>query len=87
VTFVVRDEIVSENQGAWRVEVEGGRATVTKTTGHGVALDVRALATLYSGFRTAEALAWDGLATGSARDLAAATALFAGSTPALVDFF
>lgn len=87
VTFVVRDEVVSENEGAWRVAVEDGRVEVTKCEGDGVALDVRALATLYTGFRTAEALAADGLAAGDVRDLAAATALFAGATPALAEHF
>lgn len=87
VTFVVRDEVVPENEGAWRVAVEGGRVEVTKSDEGGVALDVRALATLYTGFRTAEALAADGLAAGDVRDLAAATALFAGATPALAEHF
>lgn len=87
VTFVVRDEVVPENEGAWRVAVEGGRVEVTRSEGGGVALDVRALATLYAGFRTAEALAADGLAAGDDRDLAAATALFAGATPALAEHF
>ena len=87
VTLVVRDEVVPENEGAWRVAVEGGRVEVTKAVEGGVALDVRALATLYTGFRTAEALAADGLAAGDVRDLAAATALFAGATPALAEHF
>jgi predicted acetyltransferase len=87
VTFAVRDAVVPENEGAWRVAVAGGRATVTKAKAGDVALDVRALAALYSGFRSAETLAADDLAEGDADALAAASALFAGPTPALADHF
>ncbi|MFO0604634.1 MAG: GNAT family N-acetyltransferase [Polyangiales bacterium] len=88
VTLDVRDELVPDNEGRWRVEVSGGRAEVRRDANTpGVSLDVRALAPLYTGFRTAEALAWDGLAVGDPRDLAAATAIFSGSFPSLADHF
>jgi predicted acetyltransferase len=88
VHFTVRDEVIPENGATYRVEVEGGAASVHRVSGpEGVTLDVRALATAYAGFRRVSALARDGLAMGDEASVAFADALFASEGPAMSDGF
>ena len=83
----VEDDVVRENHGNWVLEVEGGEARV-RPGGRGTCtLDVRALAMLYSGYRSAEQLASQGLVEASPRALALATAAFAGPAPAMGEMF
>jgi predicted acetyltransferase len=87
LTLHVTDDVIAENSGAFRLEVEGGEGRVTRAAGDGLAVDVRALATMYTGFRRASSLARDGLAHGDASALALADALFASEGPAMSDGF
>lgn len=74
----VRDGLCAWNDGAYRVSVEGGRASVRRVRSKPqVTLAVGALASLYSGFRSATALARAGRAEGSPRALRLADQLFA----------
>ncbi|MBY0114347.1 MAG: GNAT family N-acetyltransferase [Phycisphaerales bacterium] len=89
VTIDVRDDVVPANAGAWRVEIEGGRATVTRgTTGPArLACDIKGLAAIYSGLYTPRQAALLGLCEGddAAFDLLAAA--FAQGTPWMSDHF
>ncbi len=87
LSLAVRDPLLPENDGPWLVRVAGGRARVERGGDGALTLDVRGLAALYSGGRRAEALALMGLAEGSAAALAAASDLFAGPAPSIVDEF
>lgn len=83
----VRDDILDANNGRFVLEVAGGKGA-TRTGGDGrVKIDVRGLASLYSGFLGAEELRATGYIDGEDADLATATAIFAGPTPWLADFF
>ena len=74
----IRDELCPWNDGSWRVTVEGGQASVRPVRARPqVTLPVGALASLYSGFRSATVLARAGRAEGSARALRTADRLFA----------
>jgi predicted acetyltransferase len=84
----VTDEIVPENNGAFRVEVSGGTSRVTRGgAGPGIRLSVRALAPLYSSFHRAEELAALGWIEGDRAQLRAASRIFAGPEPWMSDGF
>jgi predicted acetyltransferase len=83
----VRDPILRENARRWVLEVDRGRATVREGGRGAVAIDVRGLAALYSGFLAAEDLRVAGLCDGDDVELAHASAAFAGPAPYCVDFF
>jgi predicted acetyltransferase len=87
VQLDVRDELLPDNARRWVLEVAGGRAQVREGGSGAVMLDVRGLASLYTGFMPAEELRVAGLCEGSDADLAKASALFAGPAPWLTDFF
>lgn len=83
----VADEQLRGNRGKWILEVAGGAGTV-RAGGRGhLRVDVRALATLYSGQLSAERLASLGSLEGTARRLATASTVFAGMAPSLPDHF
>ena len=81
------DEVLPANRGRWVVEVRGGEARVRQGGDGTLKAHVRGLASLYSGHRSAAALALTGLVEGDAAVLDAATAIFAGPRPAMSDFF
>jgi predicted acetyltransferase len=83
----VVDPLFEENAGRWRLRVKEGRATVERGGDGALGCDVRSLATLFSGFRSATALAELGLLTGPASALAAADAVFAGRPPSMRETF
>jgi predicted acetyltransferase len=83
----VHDPLLRENARRWVLEVDRGLASVREGGSGGIAIDVRGLAALYSGFLTAEDLRVAGLCDGEAGDLARASAVFAGPAPTSVDFF
>jgi predicted acetyltransferase len=83
----VRDPILRENARRWVLELDRGRASVREGGSGGIAIDIRGLAALYSGFLTAEDLQVAGLCNGDAADLARASAVFAGPAPWVGDRF
>jgi len=83
----LRDEIVENNSGRWRLEVDGGRATLRRGGDGELALDVRALAGLYTGFSSPWVLQRAGLLSGSDQVLSRAEAIFPGGSPAMADMF
>ena len=87
VDLDLTDPLFKENNGRWRITVEDGVGVAERGGTGGLALDVQALAPLYSGLSTAETLADLGLVAGGSRDLAAASALFAGPEPWFQDMF
>jgi predicted acetyltransferase len=87
VHFDVRDNVLPWNEGRVVLEVAGGKGKVRKGGRGRVRIDVRGLASLYSGFMGAESLAATGYLEGSERDLATASAVFAGPAPSSADFF
>lgn len=87
LTLTVTDDVVPENAGSWRLDVAGGEGAVARADRGDLAIDVRALAPLYSGFRSATALAEAGLAAGAPEALEAADALFAGPSPTMGEMF
>lgn len=83
----VSDEVVRANSGNLVLDVSDGQARVRPGGRGTLALDVRALASLYSGHATAHQLAALGLVQGTPAALDKAAAIFAGPPPSMPDSF
>jgi predicted acetyltransferase len=84
----VQDDVLRGNAGRLVLRVADGRATVERGGGRGrVRAHVRGLASLYSGYLSAQELAVVGLVTGPAADLTALSSCFAGPAPWMPDMF
>jgi predicted acetyltransferase len=87
VDFELSDRTLPDNAGRYRLEVTNGRARVTPGGSGAVALDERALASLYTGFLSPAALVAAGRLEGEPAALARLALLFAGAPPAMPDYF
>ncbi len=85
--MVIRDDVVRRNAGRYRLNVSKGSVEVVRGGRAALELDVRTLATLYSGHRSADHLATSGLLRGGPKAIARAATLFSGTPPSLPDFF
>jgi len=83
----VEDDLFPENRGSFTLEVSGGTGHVQRGGGGLMSLDVRALAPLYTGFLTAEALRSVGALVADDATVRLAATLFSGAPPALPDMF
>ena len=87
IHFSVRDDLIPANHGLWVLKITEGKAEVAPGGRGALEVDIRALASLYTGYMTAEALAVTGQLTGSDLDLATASTIFAGPSPWMPDMF
>jgi predicted acetyltransferase len=77
VLDIVGDDLADWNNGVFSLETDGETGQVTRTTdAPHIRLSIKALASLYSGFRTAQTLANWGLLAGDRRGIEAADRLF-----------
>jgi predicted acetyltransferase len=83
--FAVEDDLLPANTGPFVLRVAGGRGAVERGGMGRLRLDMRALASLYTGYLTAEQLAAIGALAGPAEDLALANLAFSGARPWLGD--
>ena len=84
----VRDDVIEANHGRFTLDIADGRAAVRSGGDGRMCIDVRGLASLYSGFRTPRDLVMLGqLACDDDAMLAVAAAAFAGPPPAMTDMF
>ncbi|HEY2512961.1 MAG TPA: GNAT family N-acetyltransferase [Polyangiaceae bacterium] len=87
VELEVSDRELQENAGRWTLKLEGGRAEVTRGGAGAIKLDVRSLASLYSGFTTPSALAAMGELDASESDVERLSVVFPGGSPWMPDMF
>lgn len=87
IHFEVQDELFSDNRGSFILEVSGGTGHVRRGGNALMRLDIRALAALYTGFLTPEALRSVGALVADDATVRLATTLFCGPAPALPDMF
>lgn len=87
VGFELADDVISANRGGFVLAIDGGRGRVKRGGRAELTLDIGALASLYSGFTSAEALADAGRIDGKDGALARVSAVFAGRAPSLPDMF
>jgi predicted acetyltransferase len=84
----VRDDVLGWNDGRFVLEVSGGAGKVRKGGRGRLRIDVRGLASLYTGFLGPRELQATGyLDAASDRDSDTAASLFGGPAPWLADFF
>lgn len=92
----VRDELVTQNAGSWRLGVKDGRGTMTRrggATGGGtgakerIACDIGGLVPMYTGLYSARQAALIGLIEGSEEAIERASVVFPGGQPWMADFF
>lgn len=83
----VRDELLKENDGEFVLRVEGGRGSVKRGGRGEVAMDVRALGSLYTGFASSVQLAQAGFLEGSVEAVGALGGVFGGGAPWMGDMF
>jgi predicted acetyltransferase len=83
----VEDGLIARNAGKRIVVVEDGVARVERGGSGHVRMHARALGPWFSGFATAEALAFAGHLGGPREDVATASALMSGIAPTTSDFF
>ena len=90
VGLEVTDDLLPGNAGSWTLRIAGGRGRLARgTTGPGgtVACDIRALASVYTGFASPEEARNRGNLDGPAAALAALGAAFSGPTPWIREMF
>lgn len=87
VHFEVTDDLIEANQGRFVLRVSNGEATVERGGEGRVALDVRLLAPLYSGFATAAQLRVAYGLRCPDKETGRLTAVFGGSAPWMQDGF
>ncbi len=89
--FDVADDVIAGNRGRWVLAVDRGTGKVSRTTRKAgrntLRLDIRALASLYTGHLSARRLADLDLIDGSTASLNLADRLFAGPPPSMPDYF
>jgi predicted acetyltransferase len=83
----VRDDVLPANDGRIVLRVSGGKAEVQPGGTGAMSIDVRGLASMYTGYASAYELSAAGYIDAAEADLLAANAIFAGPTPWLADFF
>lgn len=93
----VTDELVTENSGLWRLEVNGGEGGATRTAADGgaksnvssttIRTSIRAMASLYSGFLSATELRRIGWIDAGDEAVAIADQLFHGPAPWMPEGF
>jgi predicted acetyltransferase len=83
----VEDDVVPDNAGRYRVRIADGTAQVAHGGRGALAIDVRGLAALFSGYASPETLEEMGLASGSRAAFATAQAAFASELPTVADMF
>jgi predicted acetyltransferase len=81
VSLDVEDPLLPKNAGRWTLRVRGGRGRATRGGPGRVRCDVKALASVYTGYASPAEAALSGAMEGPAGDLAALGAMFAGPAP------
>ncbi len=87
VSFEIADDLLPANNGSFTLHISGGKGEISRNGNARTKLDVRGLASLYTGFMSAETLRGTGYIEGPDEDLARLSAIFAGPAPWLADFF
>jgi predicted acetyltransferase len=81
------DDVLAENAGRYTIEVEGGRAAVSRGGAGRIALGMRELAAIYTGFMAPQELRAIGRIAGPDDDMGLMGAVFGGVRPWVADMF
>jgi predicted acetyltransferase len=83
----IRDELLTTNNGKFCLKVANGHSEVTSGGKGKFKVDIKGLASLYTGFYTPQQLKSMGYLDATEKDLEIAQILFSGSMPWMPDFF
>jgi predicted acetyltransferase len=83
----VSDDLLPSNDGDFVLRVADGKCEIERGGQGSMSIDIRGLASLYTGYTSAHELLSTGYVDGPDSDLAKASAIFAGPAPWLADFF
>ncbi len=83
----VQDNVIADNAGRYVLSLRGGEPTVQRGGSGRIDLDVRALAAIYTGHATPQAMHAAGRLDGPADDLAPLALAFSGEPPFMLDQF
>ncbi|WP_414563728.1 MULTISPECIES: enhanced intracellular survival protein Eis [unclassified Anabaena] len=83
----IQDNLLVANNGKFILSVANGRGEVTKGGKGELQLDIKNLASLYTGLFTPQQLQLSGKIDATATGLGAATQIFTGNSPWMADFF
>lgn len=83
----IRDELLPGNHGRFVLEISDGRGRVSRGGKGKLAMDIRGLVPLYTGFLSPLNLRAAGLLEGDVSDVHKAEGIFAGSAPSMSDGF
>ena len=83
----IQDELIPENNGKFILFVAGGCGTVSKGGKGELQLDIKTLASLYSGLYSPQQLQLAGKLSATEAAILAATQIFTGISPWMADFF
>ncbi|TWT45453.1 Enhanced intracellular survival protein [Phycisphaerae bacterium RAS1] len=83
----VADDVLPDNGGRFTLVVEDGRAAVSRGGRGSMRIDVRGLASMYSGYYTPHELKLRGYVDADDSSMSVAAAMFGGSTPWMRDGF
>ncbi len=83
----IQDDFIPENSGKFILSVEYGRGAVIKGGKGELQLDIRTLAPLYSGLYSPQQLQLIGKISATKTAIFAATQIFTGISPWMIDFF
>jgi predicted acetyltransferase len=87
VHLEIHDSLLERNRGRWILTVEAGHASVQPGGRGDLRMDIRGLASLYSGYLSAEQLLLLGRCEGPVAAARAAASVFAGTTPWMSDMY
>jgi predicted acetyltransferase len=90
VTMRVHDDLMSENEGSWRLSVQGGRGSLERLAGGAACdaeMDIRGLACIFAGFLTPSQARLTGLLSANESGLSALSSAFPGGCPSMTDMF
>ncbi len=82
----IEDDLIAENNGKFILSIANGSGNMTKGGKGNFNLDIRGLATLYTGLFSPQQLQLAGI-DATQKTLSTATQIFAGTSPWMMDFF
>lgn len=82
----ITDDLIAENNGKFILSIANGSGSVTKGGKGNFRLDIKGLATLYTGLFSPQQLQLTGI-DATEKVISTATQIFAGSSPWMMDFF
>ena len=83
----IEDDLIVENNGKFILSIANGSGNITKGGRGDLKLDIRGLASLYTGLFTPQQLQLAGKIDATDKALSTAKQIFAGTSPWMMDFF